>query len=340
MCIFLFYYAEYRRIGFIFSFFRLFIIIFYTNIIRRKEKLLMESNLNLYYIFYTVAECKNISAAAKELYISQPAISKAISKLETNLDTTLFIRNSRGVTLTQEGEYLYEQVKHAFTCIKNGEDRIKKMNELGVGHITIGVSTTLCKFVLLPYLNEYIKKNPHIKIKICCQTSSETIAALENNTIDIGFIGLPEKIKGLISAPLLEIHDTFVTTQNYLNHLKIREGVTEEKLFERAVFMMLNSENISRKYVEHYLSSHNMELSDIMEVGNMDLLIEFAKIDLGIACVIREFVQTELVSGELIEVSLEEAIPKRDVGFLYHPSVLKDNPSVEGFITYIKSHIV
>ena len=300
----------------------------------------MESNLNLYYIFYTVAECKNISAAAKELYISQPAISKAISKLESNLDTTLFIRNSRGVSLTQEGEYLYKQVKHAFVCIRNGEDRIRKMNELGVGHITIGVSTTLCKFVLLPHLNEYIKKNPHIKIKICCQTSSETIAALENGSIDIGFIGLPEKIKGLGSTPLMEIHDTFVTSKNYLDHLKIREGVTEENLFDRAVFMMLNSENISRKYVEHYLSSHHMELSEIMEVGNMDLLIEFAKIDLGIACVIREFVQKELDSKELIEVSLEEAIPKRDVGFLYHHSTLKDNPAVEGFITYIKEHIV
>lgn len=300
----------------------------------------MESNLNLYYIFYTVAECKNISAAAKELYISQPAISKAISKLEFNLDTTLFIRNSRGVTLTQEGEYLYQQVKHAFLCIRNGEERIRKMNELGVGHITIGVSTTLCKFVLLPYLNKYIQKNPHIKIKICCQTSSETISALENGSIDVGFIGLPDKVKGFAATPLMEIHDTFVTTQNYLDHLKIREGVTEENLFDQAVFMMLNSENISRKYVEHYLSSHHMELSDIMEVGNMDLLIEFAKIDLGIACVIKEFVQKELNSKELIEISLENSIPKRDVGFLYHHSTLKDNPSVEGFIDYIREQIL
>ena len=300
----------------------------------------MESNLNLYYIFYTVAECKNISAAAKELYISQPAISKAISKLEANLDTTLFIRNSRGVTLTQEGEYLHEQVKHAFTCIRNGEERLKQMNELGVGHITIGVSTTLCKFVLLPFLNEYIKKNPHIKIKICCQTSSETISALENSAIDVGFIGLPDKLKGFATTPLLEIHDTFVTTQNYLKHLQIREGVTEENLFAHAVFMMLNSENISRKYVEQYLSSHHMELADIMEVGNMDLLIEFAKIDLGIACVIREFVQTELNSGELVEISLETAIPKREVGFLYRHSSLKENPAIEGFISYIKEQIV
>lgn len=299
----------------------------------------MESNLNLYYIFYTVARCKNISAAAKELYISQPAISKAISKLEANLSTTLFIRNSRGVTLTQEGEYLYEQVKHAFVCIRNGEEKIKKMNELGVGHITIGVSTTLCKFVLLPYLNGYIKKNPHIRMKICCQNSSETITALENGTIDLGFIGLPEKLKNFVSSPLLEIHDTFVTTDNYLNHLKIREGVTQENLFEQAVFMMLNSENITRKYVENFLSSHHMEPNDILEVGNMDLLIEFAKIDLGIACVIREFVQKELESNELIEIKLENEIPKREVGFLYNQAILKENLAVEGFMSYIREQL-
>ena len=85
----------------------------------------MENNLNLYYIFYAVAKAKNISGAAKELYISQPAISKAISKLEQNLDTTLFIRNSRGVCLTPEGEMLYEQVHTAFNCIKTGEEKIR-----------------------------------------------------------------------------------------------------------------------------------------------------------------------------------------------------------------------
>ena len=92
----------------------------------------MENNLNLYHIFYTVACHKNISLAAKELYISQPAISKAISKLENNLETTLFIRSSRGVTLTEEGTILYEQVKNAFTAIHSGEQQLKKMSTLGV----------------------------------------------------------------------------------------------------------------------------------------------------------------------------------------------------------------
>ena len=295
----------------------------------------MEGNLNLYYIFYTVAACGNISAAAKELYISQPAISKAISKLELSLHTTLFIRNSRGVVLTEEGEYLYEQVKTAFTCIQQGETRIRQMSQLGVGHISIGVSTTLCKFVLLPHLNQYVKEHPHVKIKISCQSSGETITALENGTVDLGIIGLPEKLKGFVSSPLLEIHDTFVTTDSYLNNLKIREGITKENVLKNAVFMMLNSENLTRKYVESYLEAGHMELTEIIEVGNMDLLIEFAKIDLGIACVIREFVQEELERKELKEVSLGRAIPKREVGFVYSANTPKDNPAIAEFMKYI-----
>jgi DNA-binding transcriptional LysR family regulator len=301
--------------------------------------MIMESNLNLYYIFYTVATCKNISAAAKQLYISQPAISKTISRLEQNLQVTLFIRNSRGVTLTEEGEYLYEQIRNAFICINNGEERIRQMNELGVGHLTIGVSTTLCKFILLPHLNQYIKEYPHIKIKISCQTSTETLAALENGTIDIGLIGLPEKLKGFLSTPLMDIHDTFVTTESYLSHLKIREGLTQESILRHAVFMMLNSENISRKYVERYLSMQHLELSEIMEVGNMDLLIEFARIDLGIACVIREFVQEELARKELKEVSFGKAIPKREVGFVYTPGIQKENPAIAEFIRFIRDGV-
>ena len=298
----------------------------------------MESNLNLYYIFYIVANCKNISAAAKELYISQPAISKAISKLEDSLDTRLFTRNSRGVSLTIEGEYLYEQVHSAFTHIRNGEKKLKKMNQLGVGQISIGVSTTLCKYLLLPSLNKYIRDNPHIKLVITCLTSSETIQALEKGTIDLGLIGLPEKVHNFTATPIMEIHDTFVTTERYLKNLETREGIIQEKTLNNAMFMMLNSENISRKYVDQYLKAENTVINEIMEVSNMDLLIEFARIDLGIACVIREFVHKELSSGELIEVSLGKEFPQREVGFLYPPALLKENPAAKTFMDYIRKH--
>src|SRR5690554_564742 len=113
--------------------------------------MLSEQNLNQYKIFYTVAKFSNISHAAEELYISQPAISKAISKLEGNMNTKLFIRNHRGVIMTNEGEILFEHLKTTFDAIHIGEERIKKINDLGIGQIKIGASTTLSKYLLLPH---------------------------------------------------------------------------------------------------------------------------------------------------------------------------------------------
>ena len=293
----------------------------------------MENNLNLYYIFYTVALHKNISGAAKELYISQPAISKAISKLEQSLDVILFHRSSRGVTLTMEGELLFTQVQTAFSAIRHGEEQLKKVNELGISQISIGVSITLCKYVLLPYLQQFVKDNPHIKVTITCHPTMETLRDIDNSVTDIGVVGIPSLPNGLTYIPFREIQDTFVTTDRYLENLKIRVGNDRKAILNNATFMMLNKENISRKYVDMYLSSHQITMDNIIEVNTMDLLIELAKIDLGIACVIKDFVKDELDDHSLTEVSLGRAIPKRKLGLVYKDDTIMTD-AMKKFISY------
>ena len=293
----------------------------------------MENNLNLYYIFYTVALHKNISGAAKELYISQPAISKAISKLEQSLDVILFHRSSRGVTLTMEGELLFTQVQTAFSAIRHGEEQLRKVNELGISQISIGVSITLCKYVLLPYLQQFVKDNPHIKVTITCHPTMETLHDIDNSVTDIGVVGIPSLPNGLTYIPFREIQDTFVTTDRYLENLKIRVGNDRKAILNNATFMMLNKENISRKYVDMYLSSHQITMDNIIEINTMDLLIELAKIDLGIACVIKDFVKDELDDHSLTEVSLGRAIPKRKLGLVYKDDTIMTD-AMKKFISY------
>lgn len=293
----------------------------------------MENNLNLYYIFYTVALHKNISGAAKELYISQPAISKAISKLEQSLDVILFHRSSRGVTLTMEGELLFTQVQTAFSAIRHGEEQLRKVNELGISQISIGVSITLCKYVLLPYLQQFVKDNPHIKVTITCHPTMETLRDIDNSVTDIGVVGIPSLPNGLTYIPFREIQDTFVTTDRYLENLKIRVGNDRKAILNNATFMMLNKENISRKYVDMYLSSHQITMDNIIEINTMDLLIELAKIDLGIACVIKDFVKDELDDHSLTEVSLGRAIPKRKLGLVYKDDTIMTD-AMKKFISY------
>ena len=298
----------------------------------------MEQNFNLYHIFYTVARCKNISGAARELYISQPAISKAISKLEQNLNTTLFLRSSRGVKLTETGEILFKQVESAFTAISQGEEQLARMQKLGISHLSIGVSNTLCKYVLLPILRDFVHENPHIQISISCQSSNETIEALENGTIDIGLIGASEDMEKIEFLPVTEIQDIFVTTRTYLDNLKERipasSHLSSRTVFAESTLMLLNKENMTRQYVDQYLSKENLSASQMIEVTSMDLLIEFAKIDLGIACVIKDFVKDDLASGRLVQLKMPVSIPKRQVGFAYIRTGSL-SPSVQKFLDFL-----
>lgn len=281
----------------------------------------MNQNLSSYWIFYTVANAGNISKAAKELYISQPAISKSIQKLEESLNCKLFLRSSRGVLLTEEGSLLYDHVREAFESLSEGEEKLKRSIELGVGHLQIGVSTTLCKYLLLPYLKEFIHKNPHVNISIKCQSTYETLKLLDENKIDIGLIGKTENLKGISFYPLETIEDIFVANNEYLDNLKAR-GVNRDQILENSTLMLLDKNNITRQYIDDYFQENHITVADSIDVSNMDLLIDFAKIGVGCACVIKNFVENELADGTLLEIPLPIDIPKREVGFAFKEHIM------------------
>ncbi len=320
----------------------------------------MEQNLSLYHIFNTVAKTGNISKAAKELYISQPAISKSITKLEENLGIILFARTSRGVHLTEEGTMLYEYTKSAFDTLTQGETNIKRINELGIGHIRIGVSTTLCKYILLPYLKRFVSSHPHIKVTIECQSTFQTLDLLERGKLDIGLIGKPADLKNLDYYTVGQIEDVFVATEAYLDNLRVRESsqnsgstalnsgstalisgdsplaMLSADIFKSANVMLLDEKNMTRLYIEDYFTRNQIETNQILEVSNIDLLIEFARIGLGVSCVIKEFIKKDLEEGSLIEIPLEKPLGTREVGFAYLNS-FQLSDSLQKFIRFYKN---
>ena len=296
----------------------------------------MNQNLSSYRIFYTVANTGNISKAAKELYISQPAISKSIQKLEESVGCKLFSRSSRGVVLTDEGKLLYEHVSEAFETLTMGEEKLKRSIELGVGHLKIGVSSTLCKYLLLPYLKEFIRQNPHISISISCQSTNDTLKLLEDNKIDIGLIGKPENLKNIHFDFLEEIEDIFVAAKDYLRNLKAR-GIQKDHILQSSTLMLLDKSNMTRQYIDDYLQENQIIIKDSIDISDMDLLIDFARIGVGVACVIKNFVREDLENGTLMEIPLGFPIHKREVGFAYKTTT-KPSKSLAEFIHFYKTY--
>ena len=159
-----------------------------------------------------------------------------------------FYRSSRGVSLTEPGEILFVQVENAFQAITQGEEQLQRFQKLGMGHLSIGVSATLCKYVLLPILQPFIRQNPHIQLSIACQSSLETMQALEQGTLDIGLIGAEDDMSAFVFEPLTDIQDIFVTTHTYLDNLKERihpnDHLSSRTAFAASTLLLLNK----RKY--------------------------------------------------------------------------------------------
>lgn len=274
--------------------------------------------LEAYRIFNEVSRRKSFSKAAATLYMTQPAVSQSISKLEKELDTVLFNRTPKGVTLTEEGELLHEYVNSALGILDAGEEKIAEFKNLRTGVLRIGVGDTISRYFLLPYLEAFHIKYPGIKLKVLNGTTNEILAFIKSGEADLGICNLPIQDPQLQVIPCKEIHDIFVCGQKYKNLTK--KPIRLDMLMKLPLIFLEKKAN-SRKYVEYYLKEQGYTISPEFELGSHDLVLEFAKINLGVASVTKEFATDYLEKGLLYEIELQQPVPKRSLGIVHLKNV-------------------
>ena len=180
-----------------------------------------------------------------------------------------------------------------------------------------------------------MKENPHTMVSIFTQSSDETSFLLSENKIDIGLVAKPARTQSMSYISIMEIHDIFVASPAYLSSLKHIFNNNFDPLRDGNI-MMLDKNNATRRFIDSCIEGSKLQLNQSIETGNMELLIEFAKTGIGIACVIKEFIQKELEEGTLVEIEMppDLYIPKREIVFLYDEKNF--NPSLIKFISMIK----
>ena len=273
----------------------------------------MNIDFELYRIFYTVANNKNITKAANELNISQPAISLSIKNLEEQLGGQLFVRTKRGVILTEEGYEFYNYIKQAIEYISNAENKFTELINLETGCIKIGISSTLTKEFLLPYLEEIHKLYPKIDIEIVTNISSELFPKLRNGLIDIIILNLNEKNYGndINIIKCREIRDCFIVNNTYSNLLD--KEISIKELSKYPLILQSKGAN-TREFLDNFAKENNTILKPNIELASYSLVVEFAKIGLGIGYATKEYIKNELENKELYEIKLKEKIPSRYIG--------------------------
>lgn len=291
----------------------------------------MIGKLDSYRIFYVVSQNKSFSRAAQELYMTQSAISQAIMKLENELEIQLFYRTSKGIVLTNEGKLLSEHINSAMGIINVAEEKLFEFKKLRTGHLRIGVGDTISRYFLIPYLEEFHARYPGIKLNILNGTTTEICDFIKSGKADLGICNLPIYDDHLQVIPCKEIQDTFVCGEKFKR--LTNEPISLDYLLKMPLIFLEKKSN-SRIYVEKFFKKRGFHISPVFELGSYDLVLEFAKINLGISCVIKEFSSHYLERGDLYEIRLEEEIPKRSIGICYLKNVPL-SPAAKKFVERI-----
>lgn len=272
----------------------------------------MKTKIDYYRVFYETARYASFSTAARHLYISQSAISQCISQLEKDLNTRLFVRSRRGVSLTQEGMLLFQKVESAMQAIEQGETLLAQLHHLDNGALIIGAGDAITTHYLLPYLEKFHATYPGIRIEMANSYSSRMLEYVKEGKAELAFVNLPVTDNELTIEPCVEVHDIFVCGPDYpLLPAYTWNDISAEPL------ILLEENSTSRRFLDDQFAGKNIPLKPQIEVAVHDLLIRFASIHLGISCVVEEFAEESLSQGLIKKMNVNPPLPVRHIGCAY-----------------------
>lgn len=187
------------------------------------------------------------------------------------------------------------------------------MHQLLCGEVRIGAGDSLCKHYLMPYLESFHAAFPDIKIQVTNRTSQETVQLLKEGKIDFGVVNLPIEDKQVQIREAAVIQDCFVAGEKYKH--AARKPLSVQELSEYPI-ILLEQGSSSRKFIDRCVLRAGVTIQPEIELGSVDLLVQFARIGLGISCVVKDYIRDELRQGILYEIVLEAPIPPRSIGII------------------------
>ena len=289
----------------------------------------MDINYELYKVFFHVASTLSFSEASKQLFISQSAVSQSIKTLERKLDQTLFIRSTKRVLLTPEGEILLRHIEPAMHLIQRGEAQLLDAASTG-GQIRIGDSDTICRYFLVPYLEKFHKAFPSAHIKVNNQTSIKCVEMLESGQVDLIVVNYPNNYLSNVSSikKIKTFRDVFIANESF-HELKGKK-LTYKQLSQYPI-LMLDRHSTTSEFLHRLFQQHQLDLVPEIELTSNDLLIDLARIGLGIA-----FIPDYCMTGgqkDIFVVETKEELPERELVIAYNEQMPLTR-AAEEFLNY------
>jgi len=264
--------------------------------------------------FVTLARRGSFTLAAKELHLSQSAVSHSMKALERDLGCRLFDRMSKKVLLTQAGEQLLQHADRILLEMNAARESIQQLGKWGRGRLRVGASTTACQYILPEILQEFKKSYPHALISVEPGDTREALALLRNNQVDVALSLEPRHDDDFAFTPLFEDDMQFVLAPS---HPWAQAGAVVREEIPRQQYILYNKKSFTFEMVEEYFRGEDMVLNAVMEFGSMEAIKEMVKLGLGVSILAPWIARKELEAGELVSLPLGRRKLKRTWGLLH-----------------------
>ena len=293
-----------------------------------------DGDFNKYRFFYAVAMCKSFSKATEYLHVSQPAISHAIKDLEEQLNTKLFIRNNKNVSLTEEGEKLMYYVIKAFDNINLGEQIIKEKKDDLTGLIRIGIYSHISLFMLPKIMEKFSVLHPNAKFYVYATSNNEMSTMLKNNELDFVIMQYPIFVRDntFKEEIICELENCFYANKKYYDmFIRNNSEITNfPLLLPTRGFSDING-------LEETLKSKNIKATNKYTIYSTELTTKLALEGIGIGWGLKKCVQSYLDNKELYEIPVCFDMPKTKFSIAYDSNFL--NNTTSEFIKFFKEEI-
>lgn len=295
-------------------------------------------NLKQLEAFVQVAEGGSFSKAAKELYLTQPTISAHIAVLEKELNARLFIRNTKEVSLSDDGKELYKYAKQIVDIEKKIEERFCIREEEGKQCITIAASTIPAQYLIPQVLLKFSEHYPKEQIKIIEMDSSEVVTQVVDHMVDVGFTGTVLEKKHCKYIPFYK-DELAVITPNTEKYRELQQSQRDNIEWIKREHLILREEGSgTRKEAEKQLKNAGIEMSElnvIASIGNQEAIKKAVKQGMGITILSKLAAEEEAAEGRVLTFPIPQADKGRDINLVYNKNYQLSR-SAERFIKIVR----
>lgn len=294
-------------------------------------------NLKQLEAFVQIADSGSFSKAAKELYLTQPTISAHISALEKELNTRLFVRNTKDVRLSDSGMVLYDYAKQMIALQKKIEDTFVVREEKGQQCITIAASTIPAQYLLPGILAAYNEKYPNQQFKIIEADSTKVVEQVVNHTVDIGFTGTVIDKRICKYIPFYQ-DELVVITPNTEKYRQLATEKQDAKWIVEEALIMREEGSGTRKEAEKQLKKigiYPTRLNVIASMESTEAIKRAVANGMGISLISRLAAEDEIQKGKFLAFPISADDMRRDINVIYNRN-LQLSRSSERFIKVVK----